>query len=88
MSYEDNTCDAMDVESCDEFEDSEDEFMEMVPLLLIMRRKRKRKHKKKKITRRNARFWVRKIFQFREEYGEYHRLIQELREGDRENFFR
>ena len=78
----------MEVESYDEFDDSEDELMEMASLLLIMRRRRKIRGKIEKNPRRAPRFWIRQIFLLREEYGEYHRLIQELREGDREYFFR
>ena len=78
----------MEVESYDEFDDSEDELMEMASLLLIMRRRRKRRGKIEINPRRAPRFWIRQIFLLREEYGEYHRLIQELREGDREYFFR
>ena len=72
------------MESYDEFDNSEDELIEMASLLLIMRRRRKIE----KNPRRAPRFWIRQIFVLREEYGEYHRLIQELREGDREYFFR
>ena len=61
--------------------------MEMASLLLIMRRRRKRRGKIEKNPCRASRFWIRQIFLLREEYGEYHRLIQELREGDREYFF-
>ena len=78
----------MEVESYDEFDDSEDELMEMASLFLIMRRRRKRRGKIEKNLRRAPRFWIRQIFLLREEYGEYHRLIQELPEGDREYFFR
>ena len=86
MSYERNMCDVMDVEI---YEDSEEEFIETISLLLILRRKRKRRRdEKNKRTRQKHRFWVRDIFKLREEYGEYHRLVQELREGDREYFFR
>ena len=88
MSYEDNTYDVMDVESHDEVEDSEDEFMEKISLFLIIRRKRKQRVEKKIKPRQKPRFWVRNIFQLREEYGEYHCLIKELREGDRKYFFR
>ena len=78
----------MEVESYDEFDDTKDELMEMASLLLIMRRRRKRRGKIEINPRRAPRFWIRQIFLLREEYGEYHRLIQELREGDREYFFR
>ena len=78
----------MEVESYDEFIDSEDELLEMASLLLIMRRRWKRRGKIQKNPRRAPRFWIRQIFLLREEYGEYHHFIQELREGDREYFFR
>ena len=76
------------MESYDDFDDSEDELMEMASLLLIMRRRRKIRGKIEKKPRRAPRFWIRQIFLLREEYDEYHRLIQELRGGDREYFFR
>lgn len=69
-------------------EESDDELMEMVSLFLITRRKRLRGNEKKKLPRRKPRFWIRSIFQLRSEFGEYHRLIKELRECDREYFFR
>ena len=78
----------MEVESYDKFDDSKDELMEMASLLLIMRRRRKRRGKIEINPRRAPRFWIRQIFLLREEYGEYHRLLRELREGDREYFFR
>ena len=76
------------MESYDGFDNSEDELMEMASLILIMRRRRKRRGKIEKNPRRAPRFWIRQIFLLREEYGEYHHLIQELREGDLEYFFR
>ena len=85
---EENTNDNTEVESYDDFDDSEDESMEMASLLLIMRRRRKIRGKIEKKPRRAPRFWIRQIFLLREEYDEYHRLIQELRGGDREYFFR
>ena len=33
-------------------------------------------------------FWVRDIFRKREQYGKYSRLVQELKTGDREFYFR
>ena len=68
-------------------EDSDEEMMDMLSLLLIMRRRRKRKNAKKK-HRQKPRFWVRPIFQLREQHGEYHFLVQELHRGNREYFFR
>ena len=62
--------------------------MGMASLLLIMRRRRKRRGKIEKNPRGDPPFWIRQIFLLREEYGAYHRLIQDLREDDREYFFR
>ena len=62
----------------------EDELL----LLFLLRRRRKRRTLRRKLTRAPPRFWVRNIFQKREQLGEYHRLIQELRNEDREYFFR
>ena len=63
-------------------------FDEELLLLLLLRRKRKRSLRKKKTRRSSPRFWVRSIFEKREKFGEYHRLVQELRNEDREYFFR
>ena len=49
----------MEVESYDEFDDSEDELMEMASLLLIMRRRRKRRGKIEKNPCRAPRFCIR-----------------------------
>ena len=38
--------------------------------------------------RRKHRFWVRAIYQRREQLGLYKTLVQELKHEDRENFFR
>ena len=62
-------------------------------LLQLMRIRRLNKSKKKK-PRKKSQFWVRNIFQLREEHGKFHKLIKELREKDRclivknrENFY-
>ena len=55
-------------------------------LLLKVRKLRKSKCKKNN-RRRLSKFWVRNIFKKREELGEYHHLIQEMRNNDREYFF-
>ena len=68
--------------------DSDAELMDMFSLLFMMRRRRKKRELVKKKQRKAPKFWVREIFQLRMQYGEYHRLIQELRRGDREYFFR
>jgi hypothetical protein len=51
-------------------------------LLLYKRRKKKRLMKYKK------RFWVREVFQEREDKGEFHCLVKELMLVDRELFFK
>ena len=51
-------------------------------ILSILRRRRA-----PRIPRRHI-FWVRQIYQKREELGAYHTLVQELRLHDREFFFR
>ena len=57
-------------------------------LLLKVRKLRKSKCKKKNIRRRPPKFWVQNIFKRREELREYRHLIQEMRNNDREYFFR
>ena len=51
-------------------------------ILLLLRRRLRLKRKYKK------RFWVRKIFQDRQEKGEFHTLVQEMKLFDHEYFFR
>ena len=51
-------------------------------LLVILRRRRRQRQ------RRKHRFWVREIFQRREQFGWYHTLARELRLSDREYYFR
>ena len=50
--------------------------------ILLLRRRERRLQKYKK------RFWIRKIYEEREQKGEYHLLIKELRLYDAEYFFR
>ena len=52
-------------------------------LLLLLRRRRARRNRS-----RSRRVWVRSIFRRRQEYGEFHHLLQELRLSDPENHFR
>ena len=59
---------------------------ELLLLLLLRRRRRKQKNLSKVCAKR--RFWVRSIFTRRQELGEYNQLISELRNEDREYFFR
>ena len=66
-----------------------DDFLEDDLLLLLLLRRWKEKRalcRALKCTKRM--FWVRNIFRKREELGEFHRLVQELRNEDREYFFR
>ena len=53
-------------------------------ILAVLKRRRQRGRKEK----RKHRFWVRSIFQKREELGAFHTLAQELRLDDREYFYR
>ena len=64
------------------------DFDEEVMLYLILRRRRRKRRKKKTKQVVPRRFWVRSVFIKREEYGEYHRLVQELRKKDRHFFFK
>ena len=59
---------------------SEEEELAALAFILIDEEKRKkvRKH----------RFWVRKIFRERERQGAFNNLLRELRQGDREYFFK
>ena len=60
----------MDCDSC-----SEEELLEEIVLLALKRRRRNARRKKRK-------YWVRPIFQRRQQQGEYHNLLQELRLAD------
>ena len=61
---------------------------EKLLLLLLLRRRRRKRILLKSCSRSAPRFWVRKIYEKREAFGEYHRLVQELRNEDREYYFR
>ena len=52
-------------------------------LLLLLRRRRARRHSSTPRT-----VWVRSIFRRRQQQGEFHNLVQELRLSDPENHFR
>ena len=54
---------------------------EEVLLFLLLRRRRRRQ--KRKTKGKKPKFWVRDIFRQREQYGEYSKLVQELKTGDR-----
>ena len=57
-------------------------------LLGIIRAWRLNRQRKQKRLSKKRRFWTRSYLQKREELGQYHTLVQELRIHDREHFFR
>ena len=61
---------------------SDEEFEEMILMFIVHRRRRKRRLKQivKKVQK-PRKFWVRNIFQERENLGEYHRLSQKLKQS-------
>ena len=66
-----------------------DDFLEDdLLLLLLLRRRRKKSALRRALKHIKRMVWVRNIFRKREELGEFHRLVQELRNEDREYFFR
>ena len=62
----------------------DDSFEDEILLLILSRRRRKRLHGK--FNRAPLRFLVRSIFTKCEQLGEYHRIIQELKNDERERF--
>ena len=54
---------------------------EEITLLSLILRKRRRKRRNYRGTRSKPRFWVRDFFTRREEHGEFHWLVQELKLG-------
>ena len=54
-------------------------------MLLFHRRRRRRRRLAAGPT--PPKFWVRQIFAKREQLGEFHTLVQEMRTSDRESFF-
>ena len=60
----------------------------LAAMLIIFRRRRRRRQLQMAYTRCPPAFWVRDIFLKREQLGEFHTLVQEMRNGDRESFFR
>ena len=65
-----------------------DDFLEDDLLLLLLLRRRKKRALRRALKRTKRMFWVRNIFRKCEKLGEFHRLVQELRNEDREYFFR
>ena len=70
--------------------DLDNDLLEEKLILLLLYKNRRRRRAQRAFRRRRAkpRFWVRQIFNKRKELGEYHRLIQELKNGDGESFFK
>ena len=64
--------------------DLDNDLLEEKLLLQPLYKNRRRRRAQRVFRRRRAkpRFWVRQIFNKREELGEYHSLIQELKNGD------
>ena len=54
-------------------------------ILIILRRRRRRR---KKEVKRSQRFWIRPIFANRKSKSEFHCLVQEMKLGDHELFFK
>ena len=67
-----------------------DDFLEdnLLLLLLLKKKRRKKRALRRALKRTKRMFWVRNIFRKRKELGEFRRLAQELRNKDREYFFR
>ena len=64
----------------------DDSFEDEILLLILLRRRMKRRALKRlhgKFNRAPPRFWFRNTFKKREQLGEYHRIIQELKNDDR-----
>ena len=57
-------------------------------LLILLRRRRRLRNSKQNVRPKERKSWVRDIFKKRQEFGDYHQLVQEFRLGDREYFFR
>ena len=57
-------------------------------ILLKRHRRRRRRLKATSKTKRQKKYWMRNIFQKRDELGDYHHLVQGRKLGDREYYFR
>ena len=60
----------------------------LVLLFLMMCRRRRRRRRAIMATQANRKFWVRPIFAKREQLGEFHTHVQEIRSGDPEKLFK
>ena len=57
-------------------------------LLLVLLFRGRRRRREGAIKKKSKRVWVREIFLWRKEQGEFHNLVRERRLGDREFYFR
>ena len=63
--------------------------VESAMLLLILRRHRRRQRRQQMMSKPSEKqFWVWQVFAKREQLGEFHTLVQEMRTSDRESFFK
>ena len=60
----------------------------LAAVILLLRRRRRRRRLLAAAVPTTPQFWVRDIFCKREQLGEFHTLVQEMRNSDRECFFR
>ena len=67
--------------------DEEELYLHYLLVLLVRRRRRRRKQQFNNKNKKRKQ-WVRDIFTRRDELGEYSNLVQELRLGDREFYFK
>ena len=63
-------------------------YIILAAIMLLLRRRRRRRRLAAATNPTPPRFWVREIFLKREQLGEFHTLVREMRNSDRECFFR
>ena len=67
----------------------EEENEEALLLILILLRRRRRRKAERQPEKRRRCCWVREIFTIkRKQQGDYHNLVLEMRQADREFYFR
>ena len=67
---------------------SETRKRQILAAVILLLRRRCRRRRSLAALPTPPKFWVRDIFEKREELGEFHTLVQEMRNSDRESFFR
>ena len=60
----------------------------LAAFILLLRRRRRRRQRRLSVKPTVPEFWVREIFAKREQLGEFHTLVKEMRKTDRESSFR